>query len=155
LELGKISVRLLFDSNETGRREVYLRPFIGGGANLQISTGGGYAGAWKANGQELFYISSADQSGIIWMMSVDLTPALPKVGMTRRLFPIPNDVLFGGIPTRIYDVSPDGHAGYIKNAGAAPHAGCRLLTAKERTLQIDIQHLLPECFGHLFQGHPV
>jgi hypothetical protein len=113
---------LLFDSNETGRSQVYLQPFVGGGPKLQVSTGGGYAGAWKANGQELFYVSSADQSGIRWMMSVDLTPGLPKIGMTRRLFPIPNDVLMGGIPSRTHDVSPDGRRFIALRRGAQPPA---------------------------------
>jgi serine/threonine-protein kinase len=129
---------LLFDSNETGRREVYLRPFTGGSANLQISTGGGYAGSWKANGQELFYISSADQAGILWMMSVDLTPALPKVGMTRRLFPIPNDLLFGGIPIRSYDVSPDGRRFIALRRGLQPP-----------TPPITYLHFVEHWFDHL------
>lgn len=43
-------------SNETGRPEVYVRPFPGEGA-VRISNGGGIYPRWRTDGHELFYIA--------------------------------------------------------------------------------------------------
>jgi Tol biopolymer transport system component len=45
-----------YQSNESGRTEIYLRPFPGPGASVQVSTTGGSNPEWRGNGQELFYI---------------------------------------------------------------------------------------------------
>jgi dipeptidyl aminopeptidase/acylaminoacyl peptidase len=46
---------LAYVSNESGRDEVYVRPFPGPGGKWQISTEGGIEPIWAHNGQELFY----------------------------------------------------------------------------------------------------
>ncbi len=46
---------LAYQSNESGRFEVYVRPFPGPGGKWQISTGGGAFPKWSRNGKELFY----------------------------------------------------------------------------------------------------
>jgi len=46
---------LAYSSNESGRVEVYVRPFPGPGGKWQISTGGGFYPTWSRNGRELFY----------------------------------------------------------------------------------------------------
>jgi Tol biopolymer transport system component len=46
---------LVYDSNESGNYEVYVRPFPGPGGKWQISTGGGLYPKWSRNGKELFY----------------------------------------------------------------------------------------------------
>ena len=51
---------MAYVSNETGRFEVYVRPFAGGPANgekIQISNSGGDFPVWGPSGQELFYMS--------------------------------------------------------------------------------------------------
>jgi eukaryotic-like serine/threonine-protein kinase len=48
---------LAYYSNESGRYEVYVRPFPGPGGKWQISTGGGETPVWSKNGQEMFYRS--------------------------------------------------------------------------------------------------
>ena len=45
-------------SLESGRSEIYVRPFPGPGGKWQISTEGGVAPRWARNGRELFYASS-------------------------------------------------------------------------------------------------
>jgi Tol biopolymer transport system component len=53
---------LAYVSNETGRYEVYVRPFDGGPApvegKIQISTGGGDFPVWKQDGSELYFINA-------------------------------------------------------------------------------------------------
>ncbi len=53
---------LAYISNETGRYEVYIRPFpdVESG-RWQISTGGGHAPVWAHSGTELFYRDPEDQ----------------------------------------------------------------------------------------------
>jgi serine/threonine-protein kinase len=46
---------LAYQSDESGRNEVYVRPFPGPGGKTQISTGGGLAPKWSAARWELFY----------------------------------------------------------------------------------------------------
>jgi serine/threonine protein kinase/Tol biopolymer transport system component len=47
---------LAYQSNESGRTEVYAQPFPGPGAKLQISTNGGAQMRWRRDGRELFYL---------------------------------------------------------------------------------------------------
>jgi serine/threonine-protein kinase len=50
-----------YQSNESGRFEVYVRPFPGPGAKWQISTGGGGYPTWSRTKRELFYGTPTDQ----------------------------------------------------------------------------------------------
>ena len=46
---------LAYYSNESGRYEVYVRPFPGPGGKWQISTNGGGVPTWSRARHELFY----------------------------------------------------------------------------------------------------
>jgi serine/threonine protein kinase/Tol biopolymer transport system component len=46
---------LAYASDASGRNEVYLQEFTGGGGKRQISTGGGDNPSWRRDGGELFY----------------------------------------------------------------------------------------------------
>ena len=52
---------IAYTSNETGRYEVFVRPFAGAPAaadsNIQISVGGGDYPVWRSDGKELYYMS--------------------------------------------------------------------------------------------------
>jgi serine/threonine protein kinase len=45
-----------YQSNETGRFEVYLRPFPGTGSKSPVSRNGGAQVRWRRDGKELFYV---------------------------------------------------------------------------------------------------
>ena len=53
---------IAYSSNESGRSEIYVRPFGGGPAGsagkAQISTGGGDYPVWGPSGEELYYMSA-------------------------------------------------------------------------------------------------
>jgi Tol biopolymer transport system component len=56
--LGKLSKDgkwLAYTSNETGRMEVYVRPFPGPGGASQVSVDGGDQPMWSPDGRELFF----------------------------------------------------------------------------------------------------
>jgi len=50
-----------YESDRTGRYEVYLRPFPGPGSDTLVSTAGGTQVRWNPNGKELFYFSAFDR----------------------------------------------------------------------------------------------
>src|SRR5262249_4102609 len=76
-----------FQSNESGRYEIYLQPFPGPGGKFQISTGGGAQPRWNKNGKEIFYVSL---DGKMMTTSVKLSPDGQSVeaGSPAILFPV-------------------------------------------------------------------
>jgi serine/threonine-protein kinase len=89
-------------SNETGRNEIYVRPFPGPGERQQVSIDGGTQAIWNPNGKEIFY--RVDDK----MMAVDVTtgPAL-KLSSPRLLFEA-RYAYGAGITIPNFDVSRDG-----------------------------------------------
>jgi Tol biopolymer transport system component/tRNA A-37 threonylcarbamoyl transferase component Bud32 len=106
---------LAYVSSETGRPEVYVRPFPDADARkLQISIDGGAAPRWNPAGGELFYISAA---GDMMAAKVETTPTLKVTGVTR-LFTAQG--FQGGNGALVYDVSPDGRRFLMLDITAAP-----------------------------------
>ena len=85
---------LAYVSNESGRLEVYLRPFPGGGAHVQISADGGSDPRWEKDSRGIIY-HNADQ-----FLRARLAIG-SSVTVTRR------DLLFTG-PYTGYDLLPNG-----------------------------------------------
>jgi eukaryotic-like serine/threonine-protein kinase len=52
---------IAYESDKTGRLEVYVRPFPGPGIDLRVSTEGGAQARWNPNGTELFYVADDDR----------------------------------------------------------------------------------------------
>ena len=78
-----------YTSNESGRNEVYARPFrasSGSQAAVQISQAGGTHPRWRADGRELIYLASDGK-----IMAVDITPgAALQSGVPKPLFDAPS-----------------------------------------------------------------
>jgi len=89
-------------SNESGRLEVYVRPFPGSGGRWQVSLDGGSEPVWAANGHELFYRNGTK----MMVAAIALHPTF-TVGARRELFEgnYVNDPVY-----RSYDVTRDGQA---------------------------------------------
>jgi len=92
-----------YNSNETGREEVYVQGFPKPGGKWQVSTGGGLFPLWRADGRELFYLS-ADRK----LMAVDVKTDGPvfERGQPRELFP--TTVIPAFSVHQPYDVTADG-----------------------------------------------
>jgi eukaryotic-like serine/threonine-protein kinase len=91
---------LAYESDETGRPEVYVRPFPGPGRRWQVSTGGGSKPVWTKNGREIVYL---DQGRYFTAVEIRLQENSVNVGETYTLFsPL------GIVEPRRYDVSADG-----------------------------------------------
>jgi serine/threonine-protein kinase len=53
---------LAYQSNESGREEIYVRPLLGAGTRRQISRRGGVSPSWGRSGRKLFFESAAGDS---------------------------------------------------------------------------------------------
>jgi len=92
---------IAYSTNETGRLEVYVRPFPGPGARTQVSTDGGYAPVWSSDGHELFFLRGEQ----MLVVEATMQPAF-KVSSPKILFEGP---FVSGLATSPgYDVSRDG-----------------------------------------------
>ena len=94
---------LTYTSSTTGRSEVYVRPYPGPGAALQVSTSGGDEPLWSRQGHELFF-RRGDA-----LMAVDVRPVGSRlsVGPEKTLFRGRYGI--GSVRTG-YDVSADGQS---------------------------------------------
>ncbi|HXY08331.1 MAG TPA: protein kinase [Terriglobales bacterium] len=99
---------LAYSSDESGRLEIYVTPFPGGGSKWQVSSAGGANPRWLRDGKELFYMA-ADSTLIA--AEVDTRGSVFQVGARRPLFHL---ALRTGA-TRLdlsgvvgYDAAPDG-----------------------------------------------
>jgi len=116
---------LAYESNDSGRSEIYVRPFPNvASGRWQVSTGGGTRALWARNGQELFYLtltgalmSIRPEVGITWM-----------AGLPTKLFEGGSYYVGGGgAAGRTYDVAPDGRFLMIKSAGTPEEAGASVI----------------------------
>jgi Tol biopolymer transport system component len=78
---------MAYQSDETGRDQIYLRPFLPGspdgsaGPKVLVSIGGGSQPQWRRDGRELFYAAGNK------LMAVDIKlGAMPEIGSPQTLF---------------------------------------------------------------------
>jgi hypothetical protein len=99
--------RVAYRSDESGRNEIYVRPFSPGssgaaGGKWMISTGGGSGPRWRGDGKELYYIAD---DGKLMAVAIATSPVF-QAGVPKALFQGPPQ---GGLPTGTqWDVTPDG-----------------------------------------------
>jgi serine/threonine-protein kinase len=91
---------LAYQSDEKGRREVFVQPYPPTGAKRQVSDEGGSKPRWSAKGDEIFYRNGTK----LYAVPIETEPAF-KPGRPKLLFEKP----FVETNTRTdYDVAPDG-----------------------------------------------
>jgi serine/threonine-protein kinase len=95
---------LAYVSAETGDREVYVEPYPGPGAAVRISPDGGHSPSWAGN--ELFYLRGANDRTQMMAVVVDTRDGF-NASAPRVLFDAPA-AMTQTVPTRSYDVTPDG-----------------------------------------------
>ena len=76
---------IAYESNESGRVEIYVRPFAAGGGKWQISTAGGSQPRWRPDGKELFYVAS-DGHLMVAPITVALSGQAIQPGAPETLF---------------------------------------------------------------------
>ena len=108
--LGRLSPDdhwMAYTSDESGRREVYVRPFPSGDGAWKISLDGGEQPRWRNDGRELYFVSG---NGTMMAAAVREAPA-PKpefiAQAPQRLFKTHLAQTLRGVLFQ-YDVTPDG-----------------------------------------------
>ncbi len=98
---------IAYQSNETGRFEIYIQRFGERGGRQPVSTTGGVHVRWRPDGKELFYIALDDR-----LMAVPIQLAANgervKIGAPVALFPTRVGGFEQYVDRQQYIVSPDG-----------------------------------------------
>jgi Tol biopolymer transport system component len=68
---------MLYNSDASGQYEIYIEPMPSGGAQRQISVGGGQSPAWRSDGRELYFVSANKLMAVDIKPGPDLTFATP------------------------------------------------------------------------------
>ncbi len=94
---------IAYCSDNSGKHQVYVRPFPSGDGQWQVSASGGCQPRWSHDGKELFYV----EGDTLMAVEVTTSPAFAPVAATplfsdTHLFPP------GGFVPVSYDVSADG-----------------------------------------------
>ena len=105
---------MAYQSNRTGRFEVYIQPFPGPGSDAPVSTEGGAQVRWNPDGKELFYIAADDR-----LMSVPMRFSANgdavEAGTPQALFATNVGSTAPNTNRQQYAVSPDGQS-FILNS---------------------------------------
>jgi Tol biopolymer transport system component/tRNA A-37 threonylcarbamoyl transferase component Bud32 len=97
---------IAYESDESGRFEIYVQPFPGPGPKLPVSTNGGAQVRWPRSGKELFYIGLDDRLMAVPIRLPSNSQAI-EIGAPVPLFP--TRVVGGAVNVQKqqYVVSPD------------------------------------------------
>jgi len=87
---------MAYESDDSGRSEVYVIPYPGPGVRWQVSNNGGSRPIWSGDGRELFFFDSGER---LMVAGVETRPAF-RTGLPKPLFDLTN--------ARDYDIAPDG-----------------------------------------------
>jgi serine/threonine-protein kinase len=104
---GRVSANgrwLAYVSSESGRDEIWIRPFGLPGGATQVSMDGGVEPVWSRDARELFYRIGDDMMVVNVAPGTELQPGRPRHLFNGRF----DHSLIGGGEAN-YDVSPDGH----------------------------------------------
>jgi serine/threonine protein kinase/Tol biopolymer transport system component len=74
---------LAYENSESGRNEVYITPFPGGGARWEVSNSGGVDPQWRGDGKEMYFLDPSDN---LMAVDVDSSGAVPRLGTPHALF---------------------------------------------------------------------
>lgn len=92
---------LAYESDKSGRYEIYVQPFPDGGTEWPVSVKGGRQPRWRGDGKGLYYV---ENDNTLVAVSVSTTPTF-SVGAPNRLFQ--DERAFRGRGHQ-YDVARDG-----------------------------------------------
>ncbi|MEO7648186.1 MAG: hypothetical protein ABIV11_08135, partial [Gemmatimonadaceae bacterium] len=102
---------LAYQSNETGRFEIYVRPFPESGARVQVSDNGGAEPLWGRSGRSLYFRGPTGE-----VMHVGVTTGA-EFSIGARSVALTGDYLTDASHAS-YDIAPDGRFLMLKRAGA-------------------------------------
>jgi len=96
---------IAYRSDQSGRGEVYVRPYPGPGPARLISDDGGISPAWSPDGNRLYLLPSPQDESVLMAVDVRVDGDLSSSRATTVVDPWP---YYRTDPSRAYDVLPDG-----------------------------------------------
>ena len=96
-----------YSSNESGRVEIYVRPFPEDTGKWQVSSNGGNYPRWGKDGGELFYVSGDKLISVPVTLDPNFSARSPDSLFQDRF-------LSSGIFASVYDVSADGQSFLVR-----------------------------------------
>jgi Tol biopolymer transport system component len=112
---------IAYQSDKTGRFEIYVQPFPGPGADTRVSTDGGGQVRWHPSGKELFYIAADDRLMAVPIRFVSVREGV-EPGQPVALFAANVGTMATLVNRQQYSVSPDGRSFVMNSAfGDASH----------------------------------
>jgi Tol biopolymer transport system component len=105
---------LLYQSNESGDPEIYVRRYPELERSWQVSEGGGAQAAWSRDGREIYYRAG----GRFMAATFDGRAVEPLLGRPAMLFADEYDI-GPGITSRNYDLLPDGRFVFLRRTPAS------------------------------------
>jgi Tol biopolymer transport system component len=124
---------LAYESNISGRYEVYITPFPSGGPQLQVSTNGGERPVWRHDGREIYYREGLRMKAV----EVKAKSGSLELSPPTALF----EMAAGNLSGRYYDVAPDGR--FLLNTSP------RTARAEAFSLMVGLKDELSKGTGHL------
>ena len=117
---------IAYQSDKTGRFEIYVQPFPGPGPDARVSIDGGAQVRWNPNGKELFYIAADDR-----LMAVPI--GFASNGRDRR----------GGTPvglfaTNVGSAATDAEPATIRGCSGRPVVRDELRSRRSQTSPITV-----------------
>jgi Tol biopolymer transport system component len=107
---------VVYVSDESGRKEVWVRSFETSSIAFKISDGGGYNPSWRADGRALYYLNTHRQ---LVEVDVHLAPTF-GMGASRTLFRMWISEGLAELYASQYAVSPDGQRFLVKTPVEPP-----------------------------------
>jgi len=104
---------MAYVSDESGKKQVYVRPYPGPGGKVPISIEAGDSPRWSADGREIFYFDPARNQ----VMAVAIEGASNRAGTPHALFEQPN---------LDWDVTPDGKRFLVRSLPKTEASRARL-----------------------------
>jgi serine/threonine-protein kinase len=104
---------MAYESNASGRFEIYVERYPELGSRRQVSINGGRDARWSADGRELYFATEDGRQ--ILAVSMQYGASSLEPGAPRVLFEVGMTPIVAG--DQSYDVSPDGRFFVIRNEG--------------------------------------
>jgi hypothetical protein len=128
---------LAYQSDETGRIEVFVRPFPNtGDAKVRVSSEGGTGPVWARNGRELFYLRG---DHTMMVATVTASPAL-RVAEPLPLFRLPGHIaLLDESWYTPWDIGPDGRFLMVRSVDGGRRSPAPLIVVENWLQELKIK----------------
>jgi hypothetical protein len=124
---------LAYDSNQTGRGEIWVRPYPGPGAAQRVSTNGGVSPRWERQSRELYFVEGTGATQRMMAAKVQ-AGATFNFELAQPLFNT-NDYVS-------YNVAADGRFLFVRNANPGTSTPPARIVVVENWFE-EVKRLLP------------